>query len=113
MAAWPPLGGTWLTPSHWPYRILQRGGGLAATIPAFTTSDPRADSWLCHRQAIAHDGGMELKVVAVQLESGTFIQRITIGERTMLVPPLRNRGQADRLSAELRALLQRLAEASP
>jgi hypothetical protein len=53
---------------------------------------------------------MELKVEAVQLESGTFIQRITIGERTMLVPPLRDRGQADRLSAELKALLARLVD---
>jgi hypothetical protein len=48
--------------------------------------------------------GMDFKVEAVQLESGTYVQRITIGQRTMLVPPLRDRGQADRLSAELRAL---------
>jgi hypothetical protein len=48
--------------------------------------------------------GMDFKVEAVQLESGTYVQRITIGQRTMLVPPLRDRGQADRLSAELKAL---------
>jgi hypothetical protein len=55
---------------------------------------------------------MDIKVEAVQLASGTYIQRITIGERKMLVPPLRNVGQADRLSAELRALLQRLRDSS-
>jgi hypothetical protein len=55
---------------------------------------------------------MDVKVEAVQLESGAYIQRITIGERTMLVPPLRDRGQAERLSAELRALLQRLIDSS-
>jgi hypothetical protein len=52
----------------------------------------------------------EFKVDAVELESGTFIQRITIGERKLLIPPLRDIGQADRLSAELRALLQRLRD---
>jgi hypothetical protein len=51
---------------------------------------------------------VEIKVEAVLLESGT--QRITFGERTMLIPPLRDVGQADRLSAELRALLQRLRD---
>jgi hypothetical protein len=56
--------------------------------------------------------GMDIKVEAVQLESGSYIQRITIGERKMLLPPLRDRGQADRLSAELRALLNRLRDSS-
>jgi hypothetical protein len=50
----------------------------------------------------------EFKVDAVELESGTFIQGITIGERRMLIPPVRDRGQAERLSAELRALLERV-----
>jgi hypothetical protein len=53
---------------------------------------------------------MDIKVEAVLLESGTYIQRITFGERTMLIPPLRDVGQADRLSAELQAMLQRLRD---
>jgi hypothetical protein len=54
--------------------------------------------------------GMEIKVEAVQLESGAFVQRITVGERKMLILPLRDVGQADRLSAELREM-QRLRDA--
>jgi hypothetical protein len=53
---------------------------------------------------------MDIKIQAVQLESGAYIQRITIGERSLLIPPLRDVGQADRLSAELKGLLQRLAD---
>jgi hypothetical protein len=54
---------------------------------------------------------MDIKVEAVLLESGAYIQQITVGERKLLIPPLRDIGQADRLSAELRALLQRLRDA--
>jgi hypothetical protein len=57
-------------------------------------------------KSLTHDAAMELKVEAVELESGTFIQRITVGERKLLIPPLRDRGQANRLSAELSALLR-------
>jgi hypothetical protein len=53
---------------------------------------------------------MDIKVEAVRLETGTFVQRITAGERSMLVPLLREKGQAERLSAELRALLARLMD---
>jgi hypothetical protein len=70
---------------------------------------------LTHRlqtgRAIHQHGLMaEFKVDAVELESGTFIQRLTIGERKLLIPPVTDRGQADRLSAELRALLERLKQ---
>jgi hypothetical protein len=50
----------------------------------------------------------EFKVDAVELESGAFIQRIAAGSRKLLIPPVRDLGQAERLSAELRALLARL-----
>jgi hypothetical protein len=49
----------------------------------------------------------EFKVDAVKLESGAYIQRLTVGELRMLIPPVRDRGQAERLSAELLALLER------
>jgi hypothetical protein len=55
----------------------------------------------------------EFKVDAVELESGSFVQRITVGERKPLIPPVRDRGQAERLSAELRALLERLKRNAP
>jgi hypothetical protein len=48
------------------------------------------------------------KVEAVELESGTYVQRITIGERSLLIPTLRDVGQAEHLCAELRALPARL-----
>jgi hypothetical protein len=51
----------------------------------------------------------EFKVEAIKLESGSYIQRPTVRQRSMVIPPLRDRGQADRLSAELRALLERRA----
>jgi hypothetical protein len=51
---------------------------------------------------------VNIKVEAVQLESGAFVQRISIDfpdrQRAMLIPVLRDAGQTDRLSAELRAL---------
>jgi hypothetical protein len=59
---------------------------------------------------------IEVHIEALRLESGVFIQQITLRfaefERTIVVYTTRDAGDAGRLAAELQGLLRRLVAAA-
>jgi hypothetical protein len=59
---------------------------------------------------------VEVHVEALRLESGSFIQQITLRfaglERTVVVYTTKDAGDASRLAAELQGLLRRLVTAA-